>query len=239
MNSTRILWILVVINLLVTAFLGYFLWSGKAVEKWVVANPLVIFDAVNNHLQGNTKEAEAKAADALKSNHAFLYEDDRHPVLGNRNGDVTIVEFLDYNCGYCKKAYEVLAQVIAEDANVKVVLIEIPILHESSGLAARWALAANRLGNYAEFHKSLMQHKGPITEEILTGFAQNAGLDAAKVKELAETPEIGAIVGENLQKANEMGISGTPGFIIGEQIIRGYVEAPVMKQVIAETRKQQ
>lgn len=237
--NTRILWILVVINLLLTGFLGYCVWSGKAVESWVKANPQTIFDAVNEHLQGKGEAAEAKTIETVKQNHAFLYEDTRHPSIGNPDGKTTIVEFMDYNCGYCKKAYDVLTQVIADDPDLRVVLIEIPILHETSGLAARWALAANRLGNYTEFHKSLMHHKGPINEEVLSGFAKDAGLDAAKVKELAETQEIGATVAENLQKAQEIGINGTPGFIIGDQIVRGYIEAPAMKAAIAEMRKQQ
>ena len=130
-----------------------------------------------------------------------------------------------------------LAQVLADDPNVKVTMIEIPILHETSGLAAKWAVAAFQLGGYAPFHQSLMHHKGPIDEAVLSKFAKDAKLDVKKVKEIADAPATSALISENLQKATAIGISGTPGFIIGDQLFRGYIEAPVMKAAIAEARE--
>lgn len=239
MNNTRILWILVVVNIIVTAFLAISLWQGTAIERWVTNNPQIIFETVSKHLQGGGPEAEKQAQEALESNEDFLYKEGRHPFLGNRNAGTTIVEFLDYNCGYCKKAYEVVSHLVAEDPDLRVVIIEIPILHESSTLAAKWALAAHEQGSYAEFHKQIMEHKGPITEDILSGFATEVGLDPIKLKEAANKDDIGSAVATNLQKANDIGISGTPGFIIGEQVIRGYVEAPVLKAAIAELREKQ
>lgn len=252
MSCNKILWALVGINLVATAGLAYVTFTPSAVQgsatssvsgldeqisAYIKDNPKEIMESVNAYMAGEQDRSEERTKEALKTEKDFLYNTDIHPVLGNPDGTVSIVEFLDYNCGYCKKAYPIIEETIAKHKNVRVILIEIPILHETSALAAHWALAAKELGHYDTFHKELMTNTSPITEELLTGFATKAGIDAAKLKELANSDGIKAQVSENLAKAQAIGINGTPGFIIGDNIIRGYVEYPAMKAAIEQTEK--
>jgi len=252
MSCNKILWALVGINLVATAGLGYVTFkpevlqggasatlsgSEEQISAYIKDNPKEILDAVNAYMAGEQDRSEERTVEALKTEKDFLYNTDLHPVLGNPEGTVSIVEFLDYNCGYCKKAYPIIEETIAKHKNVRVILIEIPILHETSALAAHWALAAKELGHYELFHKELMTNSSPITEELLTGFANKAGIDAAKLKELADSEGIKAQVSENLAKAQAIGINGTPGFIIGDNVIRGYVEYPAMKAAIEQVEK--
>ncbi len=251
MSSNKILWTLVIINLVATAGLGVVTFqpsllqessaaintSEEQISAYIKDNPKDIIDAVNAYMAGEQDRSEAKTVEALKSEKDFLYNADIHPVLGNPKGDVTIVEFLDYNCGYCKKAYPVMMDTLAKDSNVRLILIEIPILAETSATAAQWALAAHELGHYDAFHKQLMENTVPISEDLLATFAKNAGIDVDKIKTLAASGEIVAQVGENLAKAQAIGINGTPGFIIGDTVIRGYVEGPAIKAAIEQARK--
>jgi protein-disulfide isomerase len=235
-NQPKLLWGIVALNVLFTAFLGYTVLSGSAFRIYIEDHPKEIMDSVQRHMETAQADANESANENLKANQDFLLNDPRHPFLGNPKGDVTIVEFLDYNCGYCKKAYPSLEQLIAEDKDVRVVLIELPILHETSALAARWALAAHDQGGYAAFHKSLMEHRGPITEEVLTTFATAANLDVAGIKAKADSPEVSNVLAENAKKSMELNIQGTPGFIIGENVIRGFVELPVLKEAVKAAR---
>ena len=252
MMDKKVLWGLVVFNLLATAAIGYVALkpmittdsasSSASIEDqiktYISAHPKDIIDSVNAYMAEGQSKSDEQTKAAIATNHDFLYAKDAHPVLGNADGDVTIVEFLDYNCGYCKKAQPVLQDLLNKDKNVRLVLIEIPILAESSATAAQWALAINQMGHYAKFHDALMQHKGPIDETVLSKFATDAGADPVKVKELANSQDITGQLAKNLAKAQEMGINGTPGFIIGEDVIRGYVELPAMQASVDKARKE-
>ena len=251
MMCKKVLAGLTIFNLLATAGLAYVVlkptvtetgsstasMSDEQIKNYISANPKQIIDSVNAYMAGEQGRSDEQTLASVTANHDFLYAKDAHPALGNLDGDVTIVEFLDYNCGYCKKAQPVLMDLVAKDKNVRLVLIEIPILAESSATAAQWALAANQLGGYGIFHEKLMTHKGPINEEVLTGFAKDANLDPAKVKELANSQDITGQVAKNLAKAQEIGINGTPGFIIGDDIIRGYVDLPALQASVDKARK--
>lgn len=247
----KALWGLLILNLLATAGVGAYVYTSQAkapaqdaaaagidgsIKTWVEANPQVIVESVQKLMSGQQEQNNAQSLEKVKANHDFLYNDARHPVLGNKDGDVTVVEFLDYNCGYCKKAYGPVMELIEKDPNVKVVLIEIPILAESSELAARWALAAHDQGQYGAFHKALMENHAPISEETLTSMAEAAGLNVAEIKAKADSEDVKKAVAENLAKSQEIGVNGTPGFIIGNEIIRGYIEYPEMKAAVDKAR---
>lgn len=251
MSSNKILWTLVIVNLVATVGLGAYILTPRSggsssaelsggegqISAYIKDNPKEIIDAVNAYMAGEQDRSNAASLESIKSNKDFLENGKIHPVLGNPKGDVTLVEFLDYNCGYCKKAYPVVMEAIQKDPKLRVVLIEIPILHETSALAAQWALAAHKLGGYEKFHQQLMENTVPISAELLATFAKTAGLDVDKMKEAATSGEIVEQVGQNLSKAQEMGINGTPGFIIGDNVIRGFVEYPGLKSAIDEARK--
>lgn len=246
MNDTQhnILCVVLALNVIATGGLAYHVLGNKGVNEeamnaYVKSHADVILESVNAHLEGQQAQSDEQASAKVKDYKDFLYKDDRHPSLGNKDATFTVVEFLDYNCGYCKKAYESITKVMENDKNVRFVLIEIPILHETSALAAKWALAAHNQKGYPEFHKQLMENKGPITEERLTEFAKKAGLDVAEVKKVAATDEIAKLIDENLKVATDIGISGTPGFLVGDEIVRGYLPYEAMKATIDKQRANQ
>lgn len=145
------------------------------------------------------------------------------PSAGNPKGDVTIVEFFDYNCGYCKKAMPDLIELLKEDKNVRLVFKDMPILGPTSITAAQWALASHKQGKYFEFHQAVMEHQGPKTEEELTKIAEKLGLDVKKMKEDAASDEVSSTIAADMKASAEIGIRGTPAFIIGDQFFPGYI----------------
>ena len=165
--------------------------SKEAVEKivhdYIMEHPDVILDAVNQYQQ---KTMEEKQKAAVETNREYLFRDERSPVIGNPEGDVTIVEFFDYNCGYCKRVLPTVQELIKEDKGIKVIFKDIPILGPTSETAAKWALAAQKSNKYFEFHQALMSHKGPITDDTLSKIATDLELDPARLKKEAETTDV-------------------------------------------------
>jgi len=205
----------------------------KIVHDYIMEHPDVILDAVNQYQQ-RTMEEKQKAA--VETNREFLFRDERSPVIGNPEGDVTIVEFFDYNCGYCKRVLPAVLDLIKEDKNLRVVFKDIPILGPTSETAAKWALAAQRHNKYFEFHQALMNHKGPLTDETLNKFATDLGLDPARLKKDAETTDVLLQIERNRSLFTQMGFGGTPAFIIGEEVVPGAVSKEEMKKLIDKTR---
>ncbi len=207
----------------------------EVVRQYILDNPSVIIEAVNNYKEQESQRAEADAKKALGDYKSF-FNDASLPSTGNPKGDLVIVEFFDYVCGYCKKAFPEVAKLVAEDKNVKVVFIEMPILSEQSDLASRWALAAHKQDKYFPFHKKLMEHGGQKSEAILSGFAKDVGLDVEKLKKDAASEEITAAIKKNHDVAAALGIQGTPGFIVGEEIVRGYLPYDALKEIVKAQR---
>lgn len=207
------------------------------IHDYLMANPKVIMESVEQYRQ-NQENMDLQAFTAkIKENHEQIYNDPTSPVAGNKKGDVTLVEFFDYNCGYCKQAFKDVQTIIGEDKNLRVVFKEIPILSESSHTAARYALAAERQGKYWEYHTALMGGSGQINEAKLESVAKDVGLDVKKLKADAESPEIRTTLEKNLELAREIGISGTPGFVLGDEALRGHYGLEALRKFIAEQRK--
>jgi protein-disulfide isomerase len=160
------------------------------------------------------------------------------PVAGNPNGDVTIVEFFDYNCGYCKKALGDVVTLMEEDKNVKFIFVETPILGNTSELAAKWAMAAQKQDAYMEYHIGLMKHRGPINETSLEKVAKKVGLDVQKLRDDANSDDVANKVAEKSRKAAQMGISGTPAFIINGKLYGGYIGLDKMREAIKDARSE-
>lgn len=202
----------------------------------ILENPEIVMQAVEI-LQKREAEAEANAAQGALSNHRDMLENDSNaPVMGNPAGDVTIVEFFDYNCPYCKRAASVVKKVIGDDAKVRVVYREWPILGEGSVFAARAALAARQQGKYEEFHWALMDLKGRATEASVMKVARDIGLDEEKLREDMEAPEVSSHINLSMALASELGFSGTPSFVIGDALAPGLVPEEEIKRLIAEIR---
>lgn len=207
------------------------------IKEYIEKNPQVIIDSVNNYGKSQQEEENKKAGEAIKQHKDWLVNNKNHAEAGNPKGDVTIVEFFDYNCGYCKQALSDLMALIEQDKNVRLVFVEIPILGESSLTAAKWALAANKQKLYLEYHIALMRHRGALDEAVLAETAKKIGLNVEQLKKDKDDPEIAKIMEENLKMASTIGISGTPGFVIGDQLIRGYVGLDGIREAVAEARK--
>jgi len=203
------------------------------VHDYILSHPGDILTAVQDY---QDKSTQAHQAEAVKNNHANLYDAPGTPQAGNPKGDVTLVEFFDYNCGYCKKVGPQISQLIAEDKNLRVVFKDFPILGPSSEVAAKWALAAQKQGKYFEFFQKMMANKSPITDELLEKTAADIGMDVKKAKSDIEGTEALLTIERNRQLASSMDIHGTPAFVIGDELAPGAISIDDMKGLIAKAR---
>ncbi len=206
------------------------------IHDYIMAHPDVMIKSFDEHRVTQEKMAEEAATTAAKDLLSNL-EKDGHPSVGAKEPDLVVVEFMDYNCGYCKKAYEEVRAVLDEDKKIKFYFIDMPILGPTSYEASKWAMAAHKQGKYFEFHSALMKHQGPKDESVLESKAKEAGLDVKKAQADKEDPSVAKLLEDNLKAAEQLNITGTPGFIVGEEIVRGYMTLDQLKEKIAENRK--
>jgi protein-disulfide isomerase len=207
------------------------------VREYILANPEIILEAVQT-LRQRQAEAQRKAAEeALKTRRDELQGAKDLPVAGNPNGDVTIVEFMDYRCGYCKGVKPTLDEVVRADGKVRVVLKEFPILGPASRTASMAAIAANKQGKYLAFHNALMAYPNNLTDDVIFTLARQVGLDVAKLKEDMKSPEVQELIARTKKLAEDLNINGTPAFIIGDEIVPGAINADEFKARLAAARK--
>lgn len=199
-------------------------------------NPELVLEALQA-LEARQAEAQAAtAASVLTKERTTLERDPNAPVLGNPDGDVTIVEFFDYNCPYCKRAMPEVNALMAEDTNVRLVLREWPILSEGSAFAARAALASRQQGKYAEMHDALMTMRGKVEAEAVLRIAGEVGLDVEKLKIDMQSPEVEEHIATSMRLAEALGFNGTPSFVVGDQLIPGFVEKPELVEAVTAAR---
>lgn len=154
---------------------------------------------------------------------------------GNPNGDVTLVEMSDYNCGFCRKSLADVEKLLNEDDNIRVVYKQVPVLAQSSETAARWSLAAAKQGKSREFHNALFA-AGQVSDDSINIAAQNAGLNVEQAKQQLQSGDIETEIQQNLAIMREIGLSGTPSFIIGDAILEGAVGYDALKQAVEQAR---
>lgn len=198
--------------------------------------PGIVMTAVKEFQRKQEEETTLKSKEAL-AKHKDKLALATDPFVGNAKGDVTVVEFFDYNCGYCKKANPTVRKLIEEDKNVRLVYKEFPILAESSRTAAKAALAAGKQNRYADFHNALMEHKGQLSDDVVMEIAGKLGLDKEKLKKDMEAPDVTAQLAANQELGVSIGARGTPTFVIGEKLFPGALELEDLKTQIAEARK--
>lgn len=206
------------------------------IEEHLRSKPELIIESVELYRKKQEEQQAATAVESIKKNFEFLAAADA-PSIGNPKGDVTVIEFFDYNCGYCKRAVPDIQAAVKNDPNVRFVFHEMPILSDSSMTAARWALAAHKQGKYFEFHMALMNHNGEKDEASLEKLATDTGLDAAKMKADANLPETAATIEKSMAAAREIGIQGTPGFIINDTLYPGYLGPDGLTAAIESARE--
>ena len=202
-------------------------------------NPELVLEALQT-LEARQAEAQAAAAAAaaaiIADERALLEHDPNAPVLGNPQGDVTLVEFFDYNCPYCRRAMPEIDALLAEDGNIRLVLREWPILSEGSAIAARAALAARKQGKYADLHNALMGARAKLDEQSVLRIAGEVGLDVEQLKVDMQSPEVEEHIATSLRLAEALGFNGTPSFVVGDQLIPGFVEKAQLAEVVAAAR---
>jgi protein-disulfide isomerase len=209
----------------------------KLVHDYLMENPGVIAEAIEALRAKEDLAADLAAKKALAERKDEIFNDPDSPVVGNPKGDVTLVEFFDYRCPYCKAMHEQLFEAVKSDGKVKLVLKEFPVLGPDSVVAARAALAAREQKKYEEFHKAIMRLKEPVTEKVVYKVAGEIGLNVDKLKKDMDDQKIDAILKNNIRLAHDLDISGTPAFVVGDQLIPGAVSAQSLKQLIDQTRK--
>lgn len=209
----------------------------KIVHDYLLAHPEVIVEAMHE-LDAREKAQSADKFDkALAKNRQQIYNDPGSFVAGNRVGDITIVEFFDYQCGYCKHAFGPLMQALENDSRIRLVLKEFPILGPTSITASRAVMAAGRQGKYFEMHKALYENKGSLSDEKVIEIAHDLGLDIKKLAADMKSPEIGKIIDRNYALAEALGIDGTPAFIIGDKLYPGALDSERLEGILEEQRQ--
>jgi len=209
----------------------------QAIRDYLLAHPEVIVEALEKFQAEQDKLEAATQAQAIVERREQLNNAPGTPVLGNVNGDVTIVEFFDYRCPYCKQVATGLMETVEADGNVRLVLKEFPILGEASQFAARAALAAHKQGKYRELHLALMAFKGQMSESDVRQAATDAGLDMAKFELDLQAADVVAEINDNHQLGEAIGVRGTPAFVIGDELIPGALGPDEMRRRIAAARQ--
>ncbi len=208
----------------------------ERIREYILSNPEVIVEAIQLWQQQQQQAEAQQYQNALRRLHDELYNTPDTPMLGNPDGDVAIIEFVDYNCGYCRRVFNDLMALTESDNQVKILMKEFPILGADSLVASQAALAAQRQGQYAALHTALMQARGALNENRVLSIAQDIGLDVEQLQLDMHDPAITATLQRNQMLAQQLGINGTPGFIIGEEIVRGAVSVSQLQQLVAAAR---
>ncbi|MBV9859213.1 MAG: DsbA family protein [Alphaproteobacteria bacterium] len=206
------------------------------VHDYLMKNPEVLLDALQAAEDKMKGEARDKAAQMLVQRRQEIYSDPMTPVGGNPQGDVSLVEFFDYRCPYCKQVEPSIEALGRDDRQLRLVFKEFPVLGPESVTAARAALAARKQGKYDAFHTAMMAAKGQISDTVVYNVAGSVGLDLDRLKRDMASPEIDQMLKDNLALAEDLDIHGTPAFIIGSQIVPGAVDIGTLKQLIADAR---
>jgi len=207
------------------------------VKDYLLKNPEVIREALIE-LERRTAEAEKQRQKKLLAENQELLTDPKYGfVTGNKDGDITVVEFFDYNCPYCRQSLNDIVKLMDNDKNVRVILKEYPILGQASTTAAMAALASRKQNKYMEFHTALLSAKGRINDEQITKIAQSVGLDVDQLKKDMKSADVIESHKKNMEVGQKLGINGTPTFIFNDQVIPQVLPYEAMKQLIARIRK--
>ena len=211
----------------------------EVVREYLLKHPEIVIEAIRA-FQAKEEQANKERAQAnLKSRRDELVNDPSSPVGGNPDGDVTIVEFFDYRCGFCKQVLSTVMTLMKEDRNVRYVFKEFPILGPQSVVASRAAMAAWKLdeSKYLAFHAALMGSRGSLPESKIMTLAAESGYEVEVLRKGMADPEIGEILKRNIQLADSLNIGGTPTFVIGNRVIPGAVSAQALSDLVADTRE--
>jgi len=211
---------------------------GKIVREYILANPEVLVEAMQELERKQDSQRDSVAQKAIRQYQQELLHDVDSPVAGNPSGDVTIVEFMDYQCGYCKRAHASILSEATADGKVKIIYKDLPILGEASRIGALAALASRAQGKHDAFHNALMEYKGPIDRAKILEVAASVGIDVPRLEQDMQDPKLKAIIDRNMAVATALGVRGTPAFVIGNQFVPGAIDPDTLRQLITDARKE-
>ena len=210
------------------------------VKNYLIANPEVLEEAMAELTKRQAAAETEKHEASVATNADTIFNSPRGVTLGNKDGDVTFVEFFDYNCGYCKRAMSDMLDLMKSDSKLKVVLKEFPVLGEGSVEAAKVAVAVRMQDpggkKYLDFHQKLLGGRGPADKARAMAAAKEAGLDTARIEKDSASPEVRATIEENFKLAEAMGMNGTPSYVIGKQVVVGAVGVDGLREKIGVAR---
>ena len=210
------------------------------IKNYLVSHPEVLEEAMTELSKRQAAEDDKKHEASVAENADAIYNSPHGVVLGNKNGDVTFVEFFDYNCGYCKRAMGDMLDLLKNDSKLKVVLKEFPVLSPGSVEAAQVAVAVRMQDpsgkKYLDFHQKLLGGHGPADRAHALAAAKDAGLDMARIEKDMQSAEVKATIEENFKLAEDMGMNGTPSYVIGKQVVVGAVGLDGLKEKISVAR---
>ena len=201
----------------------------QVVRNYLITHPEVLVEA-------STALRRRESGQAIAAERAAITQPYGNAWSGNAQGDVVVVEYFDYNCGYCRSSLPLIDALVASDPQLRVVYRDWPILSEESATAARYSLVAAEMGRFGEFHRALYAG-GPVNDASIAAAVATAGLDLAKVQAAAKSPRIEAELARNLDTAKKLGMSGTPSWVIGDQVISSALPIEELQRLVSEARK--
>ncbi len=211
----------------------------QIVRDYLLANPEVLIRSLTEFQERQKVADKERQKQTVFASRAELTQDPDSPVMGNPDGDVSIVEFFDYKCPYCKRVAGTLKDVVAADGKIRLVMKEFPILGPQSIQAARAALAVAKQGKYEEFHWALMTGPGDMSDPHIRKVARSVGVDVDRMMADMESPEIQAMIERNQELAQALRITGTPAFVIGDNLVPGAVDRKTLERLVAQARAEE
>ena len=210
----------------------------KLVRDYIINNPEIVVESLRGYEEKHRQASEKEARQAIATSGDQLEKDPTSPVVGNPQGDVTLVQFFDYRCGYCKKVVPSIQELLKTDKNIRMVFKEFPILGPDSVTASRAALAAWKIApdKYLPFHVALMESRGEMNEARVLEIGKKVGIDVDKLKAAMSDPAIKSTIDRNIELARKLQINGTPAFIIGGQLVPGAVDLATLREMVATAR---
>ena len=213
----------------------------RILRDYLIAHPEVIQDAMAELDKRQSAADAEKHKETIKKNAQTIFSSPRQVVLGNPDGNVTFVEFFDYNCGYCKRAMDDMLTLLKDDPKLKIVLKEFPVLGPGSVEAAQVAVAVrmqDKTGKkYLEFHQKLLTGRGQVDKAKAIAAAKEVGLDVARIEKDIKSDEVSKTLEESMKLAEALGLNGTPSYVIGNDVVIGAVGLATLSQKIQAARQ--
>lgn len=207
------------------------------IREYLHAHPEIVVEALREMERRSQEVQRRQRAEAVRAHLTELTQDAGSPVGGNPNGSVTIVEFFDYQCGYCKREAVEIRKLLQADPDIRLVYKELPILGPVSAFAARAALAARSQGKYEALHAALMATNERLTEQLVLQVAARSGVDMARLEKDMDDPSVAAALERNFELSRKLNIQGTPALIVGTEFVPGAANLDTLKELVARARK--